>query len=99
MLTTAERKIEDISKSQTWAPADAILIACFLFEAEMVVKEEMKRVYVELFGFYTRGQVAIERVNTDLRKNAFLIQQANATTFMKYILEAAKNTVSSTIRN
>lgn len=93
MLTTGEKKVWEMNNSSTWGPADAILMACFLFEKEMVVKEELEHAYVEISGHYTRGQVAIERVDNSLPKNVHLILQANATAFMSYILETAQATV------
>lgn len=99
MLTRAEKKISDINHSQTWAPSDAILIACFLFAEEMVLKGEMHHANVELFGLYTRGQVAIERASNDVNKNIHFILQANATAFKEYILEAAEATVSETFEH
>lgn len=94
MLTTAEKNVWAIHNPQTWGPADAILMACFLFEEEMVLEEDLQHAYVELSGLYTRGQVAIERVNNNLPPNVHLILQANATAFMNYVLEAAQATVS-----
>lgn len=93
MLTRAEKKVTETNNSPSWNPGDAILMACFLFEEEMVLKKESSHVYVELSGIYTRGQVAIERINNNLPKNVQIILQANATAFMNYILEAAQATV------
>lgn len=93
MFTAAERKVADMHNSQHWAPPDAIAVAYFLFGEEMVVKGEFHHAYVELGGFYTRGQLVTERMNDDLPKNVRLIHQANATAFKKYVVKAAQATV------
>ncbi|KAL5275596.1 hypothetical protein ACFFRR_001450 [Megaselia abdita] len=97
MLMSAEKKVAEINNSQTWGPADAILMACFLFEEKMILKQETHHAYVELSGKYTRGQVAIERVNSNLSKNVQLILQVNETAFTEYILQTAQATVGKVL--
>uniref|UniRef100_T1GUN2 Inosine/uridine-preferring nucleoside hydrolase domain-containing protein n=1 Tax=Megaselia scalaris TaxID=36166 RepID=T1GUN2_MEGSC len=88
LITKPEKKLTDAYGSETWAPADAILMASFLFPEDMILKEEQHRAYVELSGMYTRGQVAVERVDLDLPKNVHFIVKVNETAFQSHILDA-----------
>lgn len=77
-------------KLENWCPADAILVACYLFGDDMILRKDDWHATVSLSGL-TRGQMLVDHLK-DLSRNppnVRLIEQCNVEFFKRVILWSA----------
>lgn len=81
MMNAAELAIAEPRGLEHWPMVDALLVAVFLFADEVVDSDEELDCTVDLHGWLTRGQVAINRLDSKV---------VNANMVKLFKLEGAK---------
>lgn len=94
ILNKAETSVLVKNNAVHWAPADAILVASFLFPDQVIVKEQYYHGEVELKGDRTRGQLILSRVQSEWKENIRVIKLVNRDFFKTVIVEAANKSYS-----
>ncbi|KAL5275597.1 hypothetical protein ACFFRR_001451 [Megaselia abdita] len=94
ILNEAETAVLMKHNEVNWAPADAILVATFLYPSEMILKQKDYHGNVELKGDRTRGQMILDRIPSDRPENVKCIKLVNRDFFKNLVLAAANNTLS-----
>lgn len=82
-----EVEILPYRKKTNYHPHDAFTAASFLFPEKMIQKRNPYNATMELHGYYTRGEMFVNRQSTNY--NVFIIEQISGDDFKKIMLWAA----------
>jgi len=81
------------NKLEFWLPYDAFIVAYFL-DNSIVVKTEEFHMTIELSGFFTRGQVVLDHINSQLKKNVNIVEEVDVEKFKGLVSRMISETQS-----
>lgn len=82
-----EIEIFPYRNEESYQPYDAFAAAAFLFPDRIIQKYSQYNATIELHGYYTRGEMFVNRQSTDY--NVFIIEKISGDEFKKIMLWAA----------
>lgn len=79
------------SKTTVWKPADAMLVAAYLYPKTIIITQRSFPASIELHGSQTRGQVVINHKNTTAA-NIMFIETIDQEAFKRLLVLSVETT-------